>query len=41
VDWLTLSLAVISAVLLIRFKLNSAWLVVGGALAGLVKAWVS
>jgi len=37
-DWLTLTLALLSAVLLIRFRLNSAWLVLGGALAGLL-AW--
>jgi chromate transporter len=35
VDWLTALLAVIAAVLLFRFKLNSAWLVLGGALAAL------
>lgn len=37
-DGLTLTLAVLSAGLLIRFRLNSAWLVLGGALAGLL-AW--
>ena len=37
VDWLTLSLAVLSPVLLFRFKLNSAWLVAIGALAGLIQ----
>jgi chromate transporter len=37
-DGLTLMLALLSAVLLIRFRLNSAWLVLGGALAGLL-AW--
>jgi len=37
VDWLTVSLAVISAVLLFRFKLNSAWLVAIGALVGLIE----
>ena len=36
VDWLTAALAVVAAVLLIRFKVNSAWLVVGGGLVGLV-----
>jgi chromate transporter len=41
VDGLTLSMAVISAVLLFRFKLNSAWIVIGGAVAGLVKALAS
>ncbi|HRQ38740.1 MAG TPA: chromate efflux transporter [Chloroflexota bacterium] len=36
VDWLTAVLAVVSAVLLFRFKINSVWLVLGGALAALV-----
>jgi chromate transporter len=36
VDWLTLLLAALSAVLLMRFKVNSAWLVLGGALIGLI-----
>ena len=36
VDWPTVSLAVFSAVLLFRFKLNSAWLVAIGALLGLI-----
>jgi chromate transporter len=36
VDVPTLVLAGVSAVLLLRFKVNSAWLVVGGAVAGLV-----
>ncbi len=35
VDPLTALLAVVAAVLLIRFRLNSAWLVLSGALAGL------
>jgi chromate transporter len=35
VDALTAALALVSAVLLVRFKVNSTWLVVGGALAGL------
>jgi chromate transporter len=41
IDWATALLAVTSAVLLVRFKLNSAWLVAGGALAGIVKAAVA
>ena len=41
VDWLTVLLGISSAVLLLRFKLNSAWLVLGGALAGLVKVLVA
>jgi chromate transporter len=35
VDWLTAVLALTAAVLLIRFKLNSAWLVMAGAAAGI------
>jgi len=35
VDVWTVSLAVVSAVLLVRLKLNSAWLVLGGILVGL------
>jgi len=34
-DWLTIALAVVSLGLLIRFRLNSAWLIAGGALLGL------
>lgn len=36
VDGFTAALAVVSAVLLFRFKLNSAWLVLGGGLLGFV-----
>ncbi|MGH9681865.1 MAG: chromate efflux transporter [Candidatus Acidiferrales bacterium] len=35
VDWLTIALAAASAVALLRFRINSAWLVLGGALAGI------
>jgi chromate transporter len=35
VDWLTVSLAAVSAVLLLRFRINSAWLVLAGALIGI------
>lgn len=38
IDPLTIGLAVVSAVLLLRFKVNSTWLVLGGAAAGLA-AW--
>jgi chromate transporter len=34
VDWLTACLALVSAVLLLRFRINSAWLVLGGAILG-------
>jgi chromate transporter len=37
VDWQTWALAVAASVLLLRYKLNSAWLVLGGAGVGLVK----
>jgi chromate transporter len=39
-DWLTAALAVVSAALLVRFRVNSAWLVAGGALIGLIKSFV-
>jgi chromate transporter len=41
VDWLTALLAILAAVLLFRFKLNSAWLVLGGALIGLAYRFLS
>ncbi len=34
-DWLTVGLAIASAILLLRFRINSAWLVLGGALIGI------
>jgi chromate transporter len=40
VDVLTAVLALCAAVLLIRFKVNSTWLIIGGAVAGLVAALV-
>lgn len=36
IDPLTVTLALISAGLLVRFKVNSTWLILGGAVAGLV-----
>jgi len=35
VDWFTVVLAVLSAILVFRFKINSAWLVLGGGMVGL------
>jgi chromate transporter len=34
VDWFTIALAVIALVLVFRFKVNSAWLILGGGLLG-------
>ena len=36
VDALTVVIAAVSAVLLIHFRVNSAWLVLGGAVIGIV-----
>jgi chromate transporter len=36
VNWLTVAMLVASLILLIRFRLNSAWFVLAGALFGLV-----
>jgi chromate transporter len=36
VDLTTIILAVISAIILFRFRLNSAWLILGGAVIGLL-----
>jgi len=36
-DWFSAVLAVVTLAVLLRFKTNSAWLVVGGALAGVAR----
>jgi chromate transporter len=36
VDLVTVALAIVSAIILLRFHVNSAWLVLGGAVAGLL-----
>ena len=36
VDWVTVAIAAISAVLLFRYRANSGWLVLGGAVAGVL-----
>ncbi len=41
VDWVTALLAVVAALVLLRFKLNSAWLVLGGGAIGLVYRWLT
>jgi chromate transporter len=35
-DWLTVTLALISAILLLRYKVNSTWLIIGGGIIGVV-----
>lgn len=35
-DWVTVALAIASAILLLRFQVNSVWLVLGGAIIGLL-----
>lgn len=40
VDWVTVALAIAAAVLLIRFKVNSTWLILGGAVVGLFTSLV-
>jgi chromate transporter len=37
-DPLTILIALVSLVLLVRFKVNSTWLILGGAIVGLLKA---
>jgi chromate transporter len=39
VDGLTVGLALLSGVCLIRFRINSAWLVLGGGVVGLLASW--
>jgi chromate transporter len=39
VDWLTLAIAVMGAVLLFRYRVNSTWLVLGGAAVGAASLW--
>ena len=36
VDWFTALLAAVAAIVLIRFRVNSAWLVLGGGIAGIL-----
>jgi chromate transporter len=36
IDWFTALLALVAALLLIRFKVNSAWIVLGGGIAGIL-----
>jgi len=36
VDWLTVVVGLVAAVLLIRYRVNSTWLIIGGAIIGLI-----
>ena len=40
VDPLTISIALISLVLLLRYKINSTWLIAGGALVGFISTFI-
>jgi chromate transporter len=41
IDGVTIMLAIVTAVLLIRFKINSTWLILGGAIVGLAVHFIS
>ena len=41
VDWVTLALAALALVLLMRYKANSAWLVLGGGIFALLWRWLA
>jgi chromate transport protein ChrA len=40
VDWITIALAQASAALLVHLRINSVWLVLGGAVVGLTAAFL-
>jgi chromate transporter len=40
VDWFTLGLTALGALLLLRYRVNSAWLVLGAAIAGGLMGWL-
>jgi len=40
VDWMTIILALVSTVLLLVWKVNSVWLILGGAAVGLLKSFL-
>jgi hypothetical protein len=39
-DVLTVAVAVIAFALLLRFKLNSVWLILAGAVIGILRFWL-
>jgi len=40
VDWTTLVLAGLSCLMLIRYRVHSVWLVLGGAVIGIGATWL-
>jgi chromate transporter len=40
IDWLTLAMAFMAFLLLLRFKINSVWLILIGAAIGLMRFWI-
>lgn len=40
VDWFSITLALVAGVMLVHWRVNSAWLVLGGAVAGCLRAWL-
>ena len=40
IDWFTIIIAAVATVALLRYRVNSAWLVLGGGLAGLAYRYV-
>lgn len=41
VDWITVGLALLSAIALVRFQVNSAWIVFTGGVIGLLARWLT
>jgi chromate transporter len=40
VDWMTILLAIVAAILLLRYKVNSTWLIIGGGVIGIVYQFI-
>lgn len=41
IDWIAVAIALITALLIFRWKVNTTWLVIGGGLAGLLAGWLN
>jgi chromate transporter len=41
VDWLTAGVALVATVLLLKLRINSVWLIAGGAAIGAAARWLS